>query len=87
MAQLGMDVGEVRALAAQMKAAANEINGLASKLTSQLQNAHWTGPDQQRFLGDWNGTHKRNLSAVAEALIKAAEDANNNANAQEQTSA
>ncbi len=67
MAILGMDPVEVTNLANQFQTAANDINQLIQSITSALNSTTWSGPDQQRFSSEWNG------SDVA-ALRKAAQD-------------
>ncbi len=87
MAQFtGMDIGEVRALAAQLQSSGNEIQQIATKLTSQLEAAPWVGPDRQRFVSDWHGQHKASLLQISEALQTASQMATKNANDQEAAS-
>ena len=87
MAQFtGMDIQQVRALSAQMDNAANEIGQLAQTLTSRLNETHWVGPDQQRFVSDWESQHRAQLNNVVEALRNASRLATQNANEQEQVS-
>ena len=82
----GMDIAEVRNLATQLHNAANEIQQLMSRLTPLVHNAAWRGPDQVRFVGDWDGHHSSALRQVAEALNQASQAANANATQQEQAS-
>lgn len=82
----GMDIPEVRALAAQMNSAAEEITGLANSLTSKLEGTPWVGPDREKFVSEWHGQYKSQLVNIASALHGAAGNANANASAQEQAS-
>lgn len=84
---VGMDIGAVRSLASQLVAKADEIDSIANTLSSQLDGANWVGADASAFRSDWSGTHRTQLTAVANALRDASMRATNNANQQEQASA
>jgi hypothetical protein len=86
MSFTGMDINQVRQLAVQMKAKADEIETISSTLTSSLQGCQWVGPDRQQFEGDWTSTYVTSLKNVAEGLRTAATKAEGNANQQEQAS-
>jgi uncharacterized protein YukE len=83
---IGMDVGAVRNLAGQLKAKAEEINTIANTLSSQLDSVQWVGPDASTFRSDWSGTHRAQLTAVADALGHAATRATQDADQQENAS-
>jgi len=80
---VGMNVEEVRALASQLTAAATEVQGITSKLSSKLSSTTWVGNDRQTFESDWTSTHVQNLNRVVEALNHAAQSATRNAADQE----
>lgn len=82
----GMDIAGVRNLASQMRAKADEIDGLMNQLTSQLGSTQWVGNDRQQFESDWSSQHCNALRNVASALRDAATRADNNAMQQENTS-
>lgn len=82
----GMDIGEVRSLAAQLQNAGNEIQQIANRLTSQLEGTPWVGPDRERFVADWRGQHKAGLMQISQALQTASQMATKNANDQEAAS-
>lgn len=87
MAQFtGMDIAEVRALAAQLTHASEEINQLATTLTSRLEGTPWVGPDRERFVSDWHGQYKANLLNISRALHGASQSASRNAQDQENAS-
>lgn len=86
MAVWGQDVTQVRALAKQLSAKATEIQNIMQQLTSQLQNVQWSGPDAEKFRGDWQGQHMAQLKQVVNALNEASQRANRNAQQQETTS-
>ena len=82
----GMDIGQVRQLAAEMQKAAEEIRQVGARVTSRLQATPWLGPDQQRFEQDWQGRMLQQLNQIATALGEAAQTATRNATEQEQAS-
>lgn len=82
----GMDIGGVRTLAQQLTTKANEIQQIMQSLTSSLQNTQWVGPDQTRFLGDWQSTHVTALNNVVNGLNDASQKATQNATEQENAS-
>lgn len=87
MAQFtGMDIGEVRALAAQLTRASDEINQLATTLTSRLEGTPWVGPDRERFVSEWHGQYKSSLLQISQALQGASQAATQNAQQQESAS-
>lgn len=86
MTFVGMNIDEVRHLATQLTQAASEIEQLVSQLSSALNNTNWVGPDQQRFMSEWQSQHVPNLKSVATGLDQAAQLATANANQQEQAS-
>jgi uncharacterized protein YukE len=82
----GMDIPGVRTLAGQMDQRAEEIRTLMGQLTNVLQSTQWVGPDRERFLSDWQGTHCQQLNNVIQGLTDAANRARVNAQQQEQAS-
>ncbi len=86
MAFVGMEIEAVRTLARQLTDKANEIEQIASTLTSQLSNTHWEGNDARQFRGEWESQHVRALKTVSSALQQAASAATKNANEQEAAS-
>jgi hypothetical protein len=83
----GMDVAGVRQLSQQLTSSAADIRQIVQQLTGQLQNTQWVGPDQQRFISDWEGQHVAALNQVTTALEDAGRLAGQNADQQEQASA
>lgn len=86
MSFTGMDIGQVRSLATQFQAKADEIEGIMRQLTGALDSAQWVGPDRERFKGEWDGQYCASLRQVAEGLRGAARTADQNATQQEQAS-
>lgn len=82
----GMDVEAVRLLAGQLGAKADEIDQIASTLTTQLGNVQWLGTDADTFRGDWQSSYRTQLQTVSSALRDASTRATNNAVQQEQAS-
>lgn len=86
MPMSGMDVAQVRQLANQLRQSADQVRGLTTRLTGQLNSTIWQGPDHTRFLHEWNSVHVRSLSMVATSLTEAAGSASREADQQEQAS-
>jgi len=82
----GMDIGQVRNLATQMRSKAEEIEGIMRQLSGALDGTQWVGPDRERFKGEWDGQCCNALRQVAETLRAAAQTADQNAGQQEQAS-
>jgi len=82
----GMDIPGVRQLATQLGTKADTIQQLTQELSNLLQNTQWVGPDQQRFVSDWQSTHVAALNNVVNGLKDAATKANKNAQEQETAS-
>jgi uncharacterized protein YukE len=83
----GMDVDAIRVLAGQLGLKADEIDTIATTLSTQIDGANWSGPDADSFRSDWAATHRAQLTAVAGALRDASTRATNNANQQAEVSA
>ena len=86
MSFTGLDIGQVRQFATQLRSKADEIEQIASTLTSALGGVQWVGADRQQFEGDWQGQYRTALTQVANGLRDAAQRADNNASQQEQAS-
>ncbi len=86
MAITGMDIEAVRQLAGQMDARAEQISTLMHELTNALENTEWIGPDRDRFVEGWKGTHANQLLTVAQSLREAANIARDNAQQQQDAS-
>lgn len=86
MALYGMDIENVRALAAKFTSSADEIRTLMNSLNGQIHHVDWRGPDHDKFLSNWDGQYVQQLRHVADALDHAATTAKNNAMEQERTS-
>lgn len=82
----GMDINAVRQLAQQLNTKADAIAQISQQLTSLLQSTPWVGPDQQRFVNDWQSQHVTALNRVVTGLTDAARVATSNAQQQESAS-
>lgn len=82
----GMNVEEVRRMAGELRDAAAEIGRIEQELTSGLDGVDWTGPDADRFRGQWGGEMVPALQQIARAVEELGEDAERNAGEQESTS-
>ena len=83
MAQMiGADPRELRALAAQMRGAADELDGHSSGLTSLLGGIDWVGDFASRFMTDWSGGHRVRLQSTSQFIRDAAAELERNADEQ-----
>lgn len=82
----GMNVEEVRRLAGQLRDAAEEITRIEQELTSGLEGVDWTGPDADRFRGQWSGEMIPALQQIMNSVNELGESADRNAAEQEATS-
>ncbi|QCR53557.1 hypothetical protein C1N80_08155 [Brachybacterium sp. SGAir0954] len=82
----GMNVEEVRRMANQLRDAAEEITRIEQELTSGLEEVDWTGPDADRFRGEWSGEMVPALQQVRKAVEELGQTADSNAAEQEATS-
>ncbi len=64
----GMDINAARDLVRLMNTDADSITQLTARLTQQLQNTPWSGPDADRFNGDWTGQYVPSLQNLVQAL-------------------
>lgn len=82
----GMNVEEVRRMATQLRDAAEEITRIEQELTSGLEEVDWTGPDADRFRGEWSGEMVPALQQVMTAVQELGQTADSNAAEQEAAS-
>lgn len=86
MAVKGMNTEEVRRMASQLRDAAEEITRIEQDLTSGLEGVDWTGPDAERFRGEWQGEMVPALQQVMNAVNDLSDQAERNVAEQEATS-
>lgn len=86
MSMVGMNVQEVQALSQQLNASANDVQQIASTLTSKLGSTTWVGQDSTQFSNDWQSTHLPAINNVVQALQHASQVANQNATDQDAVS-
>lgn len=82
----GMNVEEVRRMATQLREAAEEITQIEQELTSGLEGVDWTGPDADRFRGQWSGEMVPALQQIMNAVTELGDTAERNIAEQESTS-
>lgn len=86
MAHLGLDPEELTALANTMKKEAANIESASGRVDGQLRKAWWEGPDKKKFMGEWEGTHKKALKQAVKLLQDAATRINKEVREQRQAS-
>lgn len=79
----GMNTEEVRRMAAQLREAAEEITRIEQELTSGLEGVDWTGPDADRFRGQWSGEMVPALHRIMTSVEELGHSAERNASQQE----
>ena len=82
----GMNVEEVRRMSGQLREAADEITRIEQELTSGLEGVDWTGPDADRFRGQWSGEMVPALQQIMNSVHELGETADRNAAEQEAAS-
>src|SRR5690625_5563974 len=73
-------------MAGQLREAAEEITRIEQELTSGLEGVDWTGPDADRFRGQWSGEMIPALHQIMSAVNDLGDSAERNAAEQEATS-
>jgi uncharacterized protein YukE len=68
MAFEGMDLAEVRSLAAAIGRAADQLNTAADQLDAELSRSVWKGPDASQFRSQWTNSHRTTLRSTATSL-------------------
>jgi uncharacterized protein YukE len=81
-----MNVEEVRRMSGQLRDAAEEITRIEQELTRGLEDVDWTGPDADRFRGQWSGEMIPALQQIMNAVSELGDTADRNAAEQEATS-
>ncbi|TDP75648.1 WXG100 family type VII secretion target [Brachybacterium sp. AG952] len=82
----GMNVDEVKRMSGQLRDAAEEITRIKQELTRGLEDVDWTGPDADRFRGQWSGEMVPALQQIMNAVNELGDTADRNAAEQEATS-
>ena len=86
MAFWGADTDQLKTLSTKLQQGSAEIEKQKSALNSALQSTNWSGPDADKFRGEWDSQHASNLKKVADALREAGDRAQKNAEQQQQAS-
>ena len=87
MGVVGADVGAIRNFVLGLNRRSGEITSTTARLTSLVEGIPWVGPDRDRFIADWHGTHRPGLLALIDELGSAAKEATRSADQQEAASA
>ena len=82
----GMNVDEVKRMSGQLRDAAEEITRIEQELTRGLEDVDWTGPDADRFRGQWSGEMVPALQQIMNAVNELGDTADRNAAELEATS-
>lgn len=82
----GMNVEEVKRMSAQLREAAEEITRIEQELTNGLADVDWTGPDAERFRGQWQSEMVPALQQIMNSVNELGDTADRNASEQQSTS-
>ncbi|MFT3852173.1 MAG: hypothetical protein QM733_05470 [Ilumatobacteraceae bacterium] len=86
MSLVGGDAPALFSFANQLRARRQRIAAAAARLGAVLEQAHWVGPDRDRFVSSWQSQHAPALRAVCDDLDSAAGKVTRHAQAQENAS-
>lgn len=86
MAQLGADVEALDRMGAKFLQHAGQIEDTIRILAGEVEGAWWQGSDAERFRGEWNCTHRPNLTNLCQQLREVSNQVKAQANQQRQTS-
>lgn len=68
----GADVAQLRRLARELQAGAQQLDQLGRQLSGTIGTSPWKGRDGDRFRNDWNAAHLKALKAAAAEIGTAA---------------
>jgi hypothetical protein len=84
---VGADVPALRNFVLGLNKRSKEITETTARLTALVESIPWVGPDRERFVQEWNGTHRPGLLGLIADLGDAARAATIAADKQEAASA
>jgi hypothetical protein len=82
----GMSVDEVRNLARMLDQRGADVETMAREITAALDSAPWVGPDAEAYKEKWRNEGVRQMTEAKDILVAAGQAANQNAQAQDDTS-
>lgn len=86
MGLVGADVPALRNFVLGLNKRSREITDTTARLTVLVENIPWVGPDRERFIQEWNGTHRPGLLGLIADLGDAARAATMAADKQDEAS-
>ena len=72
MAQRGADLQELMDLKKAIQNLHHAIHQNRPIITRKLHGAFWKGPTADRFKSEWDGQFEKQLEAISQALVEAA---------------
>jgi hypothetical protein len=87
MSMIGGDVAAIRGFVTGLRRRSQQITATTNRLTSLVDSVPWVGPDRERFVQEWQGTHRPALLDLCAGLVEAADTAARHADEQEAASA
>jgi uncharacterized protein YukE len=64
MAILGVEIEALRSFARQMDKRAAEMQATMQRITQDVAQLNWVGPDRDRFVNEWNDHHVPSLQEI-----------------------
>ena len=86
MGIIGADPNELLRFADELRRRRLSIDGAMQRLGRAVAEADWVGPDRERFLHEWGGTHAPALQTLLRELDTAATTVGRQAAAQRDVS-
>lgn len=83
---IGQIPEEVDRLADEFEVKAGELEALKNAISAKLGGTTWSGPDRDRFQGDWEGVLSQTITQLVQQLRGAGQTASANAQEQRDTS-
>lgn len=85
--RIGGTIEQMTQMGTQFNNSSQELEALASRITSALASTDWEGGAAQRFRDQWNGEFRATFQKVAAGLNDCASEVNNRAQALTQAGA
>lgn len=82
----GMNIEQVEELGRFLKQNGEALQQMATAIDSRVRSSSWTGPDADRFGGDWWPKHRAQIAATAREIDGLGQSALNNAAEQQRAS-
>lgn len=86
MGMVGADAAALLRFVGDVRRRRAGIQDAMARLGRLVAEAEWVGPDRERFVAEWHGTHRPSLDTMLADLEQAASTAAQHAEAQQEAS-